>query len=678
MTRLNQLSCKTGALFFILLIGLSVVSTGLHAQTLVPISVTGWKQDVIADTGTNPKLVTSCIIDGANISDHVLYSKTYANTNSTVIFAGGIVDNGTVVSGGRTYQFQPFDKKNAVYMTRGGASAVDSSVSVDTFMLTTPARYSWLSFMTFSTEGVSALNVDVVFTDGTKERSVTNFQVLDWYNTASTTTPIVYVGTGRLNRNTNTADGGGSLPRFYGMDFMIGCANQEKLVQSIIISDTTIASNSPRALIFAISGQPYTAYNLSSTVLPARCGSANNGTIQLNVTGGSKPFTYSWNTIPAQTTPTASGLSTGTYTCTITDSNNCVHTFTGVVPYVTPTPVTAHVDKPSICSNETATLYVDTTAAGYTPSTYTWSPGSLTGSAVTVSPGDTTLYTVNAEDIYGCTSTANVTLDVKTAPIASFTVTPDSVCLGAPQQIAYTGTGSTSAVYNWNSFAGATVQSGSGQGPYSIVFNNAGTYTLKLTVTENGCTSTPATHVTTVHGPLATPVVTQTAVTSSSITFSWQPVPGATGYIVSVNGGVYVTPTSGSLGLTHNIVNLQPLETITISVIALGVESCRNSLEGKATGITLADEIFIPNSFSPNNDGRNESFRAYGTIIASANMKIFNQWGELIFESSDWQTGWDGKYKGKLQPMGVYIYAMKIRLNNGQEIIRKGMVNLLH
>ncbi len=225
-------------------------------------------------------------------------------------------------------------------------------------------------------------------------------------------------------------------------------------------------------------------------------------------------------------------------------------------------------------------------------------------------------------------------------------------------------------------FDGAAVQYGSGAGPYGIVFGKGGTYNVQLQVTLNGCTSTASKQVV-INGPLVTPVVAVASVTSSTISFSWQPVPGAIGYIVSVNGSPYITPTSGSLGTTHNIINLQPVEKMTISVIALGVEVCRNSEIGMATGTTLTDEVFIPNSFSPNNDGKNEFFRAYGQTIAGINMKVFNQWGELIFEGSDYTNGWDGKHKGKLQPMGVYFYVFKIRLANGTESIRKGSVNLV-
>src|SRR5581483_1053654 len=94
MTRLNQLLCKTGALFFILQIGLSIVSTGLHAQTYTSIPVTGFMQDVVADTGTSTLAETSAMIDGnKNISNHVIYSQNFATING---LSGGIPNSGTI------------------------------------------------------------------------------------------------------------------------------------------------------------------------------------------------------------------------------------------------------------------------------------------------------------------------------------------------------------------------------------------------------------------------------------------------------------------------------------------------------------------------------------------------------------------------------------------------------
>ena len=93
--------------------------------------------------------------------------------------------------------------------------------------------------------------------------------------------------------------------------------------------------------------------------------------------------------------------------------------------------------------------------------------------------------------------------------------------------------------------------------------------------------------------------------------------------------------------------------------------------------IRYLDQIFIPNTFTPNNDGRNDEFRLYGNNIAKAEMKIFNQWGQLVFESSDQYKGWNGYHNGQLQPIGVYVYVMKITLTDNTVINRKGSINLV-
>ncbi|MBS1566016.1 MAG: gliding motility-associated C-terminal domain-containing protein, partial [Bacteroidetes bacterium] len=66
---------------------------------------------------------------------------------------------------------------------------------------------------------------------------------------------------------------------------------------------------------------------------------------------------------------------------------------------------------------------------------------------------------------------------------------PDTACIGSAQTITYTGGAPATASYNWNNFAGATVQTGSGSGPYTIVFGSPGSYNLQLEVTQNGCSS---------------------------------------------------------------------------------------------------------------------------------------------------------------------------------------------
>ncbi len=88
-------------------------------------------------------------------------------------------------------------------------------------------------------------------------------------------------------------------------------------------------------------------------------------------------------------------------------------------------------------------------------------------------------------------------------------------------------------------------------------------------------------------------------------------------------------------------------------------------------------DFFIPNSFSPNNDGNNDLFKIYGSSVIDLTMRVYNQWGELIFETSDPQGGWDGTWKGRPQAIGVYVYVAKVTFYNNVSVIRKGTINLI-
>ena len=79
-------------------------------------------------------------------------------------------------------------------------------------------------------------------------------------------------------------------------------------------------------------------------------------------------------------------------------------------------------------------------------------------------------------------------------------------------------------------------------------------------------------------------------------------------------------------------------------------------------------DIFIPNAFSPNNDGKNDVFRILGNNIFDFKLSVYNRWGELVFESNKIDEGWDGKYKGKDVSAGVYVWVLDAKDANGKVI----------
>ncbi len=95
--------------------------------------------------------------------------------------------------------------------------------------------------------------------------------------------------------------------------------------------------------------------------------------------------------------------------------------------------------------------------------------------------------------------------------------------------------------------------------------------------------------------------------------------------------------------------------------------------------ITLIKEphLFYPKAFTPNGDNLNDTFKVFGEFIVSFELKIFNRWGELLFTTNNFESGWDGRFKGTLQPEGTYTFVANLTDLAGRTFKRSGSVVLL-
>ncbi|HEX8332367.1 MAG TPA: gliding motility-associated C-terminal domain-containing protein, partial [Segetibacter sp.] len=114
----------------------------------------------------------------------------------------------------------------------------------------------------------------------------------------------------------------------------------------------------------------------------------------------------------------------------------------------------------------------------------------------------------------------------------------------------------------------------------------------------------------------------------------------------------------------------------TIKVIAESNSGCIDTAQ-LFIEVKEYTDFFIPNAFSPNGDGKNDLFLLMGTTINKGRVRVFNQWGEILFATEDIRKGWDGNSKGRPQPVGIYVYEVHVTMHNGTEIKRKGFINLI-
>ena len=120
-----------------------------------------------------------------------------------------------------------------------------------------------------------------------------------------------------------------------------------------------------------------------------------------------------------------------------------------------------------------------------------------------------------------------------------------------------------------------------------------------------------------------------------------------------------------------------PLSTTNYCVIGSNEYNCKDT----ACLTILVDdncgEIFIPSAFSPNNDGNNDTWFVHGRCIKNIEVKVFNRWGEKVFESFDKSKSWDGTFRGKNLDTDVFVYIVNIRFIDNSKKEFHGNITLI-
>jgi gliding motility-associated-like protein len=97
-----------------------------------------------------------------------------------------------------------------------------------------------------------------------------------------------------------------------------------------------------------------------------------------------------------------------------------------------------------------------------------------------------------------------------------------------------------------------------------------------------------------------------------------------------------------------------------------------------ARGRQCNEYLYVPDAFTPNGDGVNDLFQAFTSYDVSAfALKIFDRWGEKVFESNNYNQGWDGRYRGTALPAGVYVYEVSVVSLIGNTASKKGSLTLI-
>ena len=401
----------------------------------------------------------------------------------------------------------------------------------------------------------------------------------------------------------------------------------------------------------------------------------NNAT--LSATGG---VSYSWSG-PGGFTSTNQNVTinnvqfsaSGQYTVLVTDANTCTNTAVANVT-VNPAPVASISVNGPICENSILSL------SGNGGVSYNWSgPNGFTSSVqsptlLANSVAYSGNYNLTITDANGCTASAVATATVNPIPSANITSSANSGC--APLCVNFKVNASSNVVsYNWNLGNGSTGNSAAQQTCYGAT----GIYTINVSVSDGiGCSNSSTYTVNVFPQPIADfnhapikPVIN----VDPEVTFT-DASHGAN--VVAWNW--YFMNTAQYTSTTQNPTFMYT-EPGTYAV-ALVVKSDKGCTDTIVRSLVVGEDygIYVPNAFTPNNDGLNDIFQPKGFGIVKYELQIFDRWGERIFSTKTFEEGWNGKIQsrgGDVVQEGVYTWLINTTSVFGKSHEIKGHVTLI-
>lgn len=300
---------------------------------------------------------------------------------------------------------------------------------------------------------------------------------------------------------------------------------------------------------------------------------------------------------------------------------------------------------------------------GAEPYTYSWNatPQQNGATATQLAAGT---YIVSITDSYGCIAVDTAVL-AQPVPITVTTNVVASKCSN-------TATGKVTATVT------------GGNAPYVYVLNNItqasneftgllpGTYTL-LVRDANGCEGI-ATFTINAPNAITVDLVSDKQIILAGMEAQLSAITNSTKNVVSHVWSPLGTFNFSNCADSTNCSDprVAPLSTTTYTVVVMDEDSCTAS-DTVTVAVSIVESSFLPTAFSPNGDGLNDRFEFDILGALDAQVKVYDRWGNLIFEN-DKQTngigngeGWDGTFKGEPVQFDTYVYVMKVRYYNNVE-----------
>ncbi len=401
------------------------------------------------------------------------------------------------------------------------------------------------------------------------------------------------------------------------------------------------------------------------------CFGYNSGALSITSVGGTVPFSITnlntsntinnINTFPV----TLNNLSAGNYSIEVTDANGCKQIFYSNITQPAQLNVSV-VGNSVLCAGNSANLS-SSVFGGTAPYNFNWTPVGGTNPNITVTPNVNTTYTLIVTDNNGCSSSANIAIIVSPMPNASLINNGLVGCAPVCASFKLSQAQVSGYSYNWSFSSSVPKPTNVVSNKYNpdLCFSSPGIYNASILIsTPQGCSTTVNYNdlVTVYAKPLADFYFTPDApniLDAPEVKFINQSV-GADSYQWYNVNGMFSTQ-------IHSNYIYQNAGTFLVMLIASNPQ-CSDTISKR---ITIEDEflLYVPNSFTPNDDNVNDTF--YPVMLGPApkaySLMIFDRWGELIYKSDNPdETQWNGFHKNQRCKNDSYVWMLSYTSHKGK------------
>lgn len=385
--------------------------------------------------------------------------------------------------------------------------------------------------------------------------------------------------------------------------------------------------------------------------------------------GGTAPYTWQWNGGTSPTDSVAVGLLAGNYRVTITDANGCPGT--SLVTIEEPTELRVQLFPTDVkCFGESTGSIKATSLGGVGPYQVVWET-STTGNDISgLAAG---LYRLTVTDANGCTLSTQEGVREPAQPLTGTATMIEPSCYGGYDgRVLLTGLGGTKPyryALNDKPYNGSTVQIGITAGEY-----------LPQLIDANDCPLTLAPLVVTQPDPITVDLGPDIQIELGEDTPLQAIVLGARG-----NVEYSWTPADSEWLSCMDCRNPSVYNLVFTRYFTLVVKDsagCRANDQIRVS-VEKNRKVFVPTGFSPNGDFNNDLLLVHGqTGYKALDFKVFDRWGELVFELKDFAVnddtqGWDGTFRGQNCEVGVYVWVLEVEFNDGVREVFKGNTTLI-